>query len=591
MTAMHSRRPLAAGFLVSALVAGSIWTGCSQEGSQVTAPEDAQFSPPVFQQELLRPAIAVQDRHTPKLLGIPGVVGTAVGLDAQGKPTIKIFTAHEGVAGLPERLDGFPVTVEVTGVFVARTEPTARQPRPVPTGVSVGHPAITAGTIGARVKDVAGNVYILSNNHVLANQNSASIGDPALQPGPYDGGVAADSLAWLYAFEPIKFISGNSSPSNTIDAAIARSVVENLGNATPADDGYGTPGSATVAAYIGQPVQKYGRTTKLTHGTVSELNVTVTVCYQPILIFCLKAAKFVNQIGITPGDFSGGGDSGSLIVTDDANKNPVGLLFAGSETHTLANPIDVVLNQFDVTIDDGGGEPPPAVTDIAITQVSAPATATVGDLVNVGVVVRNVGNQNVTGAIIVSLAESPGGYFFSPQTVSGLAAGASTTLTFEWNTAGASLGAHTLTASHDFSDDNPSNNSGTTTVTVQAVPPPPSEMHVGDLDIAGTGWTGNRWYANVTVRVHDDAHGALSGVLVQGRWTVGSTTYSSSCTTTTTATGAGSCTVARGNIGRGSRTVTFTVTSLSNGLVYNASENHDPDGDSNGTTITVRRPN
>jgi hypothetical protein len=87
--------------------------------------------------------------------------------------------------------------------------------------------------------------------------------------------------------------------------------------------------------------------------------VTVTVCFEGV-IFCTKSATFVNQFTITPGDFSDGGDSGSLIVTNDGNNHAVGLLFAGSSTRTIANPIGVVLNRFGVTIDGGdAGEPDP----------------------------------------------------------------------------------------------------------------------------------------------------------------------------------------------------------------------------------------
>src|SRR5206468_1580154 len=85
----------------------------------------------------------------------------------------------------PDALDGIPVVTQVTGMLVAFSDPTKRQ-RPAPLGFSVGHPAITAGSIGARVVDGSRTVYVLSNNHVLANSNDASIGDATLQPGPYD---------------------------------------------------------------------------------------------------------------------------------------------------------------------------------------------------------------------------------------------------------------------------------------------------------------------------------------------------------------------------------------------------------------------
>jgi hypothetical protein len=264
--------------------------------------------------------------------------------------------ARAGIPGLPADLEGIPTKVVFTGMIVAYTDPTARFSRPVPIGVSTGHPDITAGTIGCRVIDEMGNVYALSNNHVYANQNDAKIGDNVLQPGPYDGGQdPADAIGTLDTFAPINFSGGD----NTMDAAIALSSTGELDTRTP-DDGYGTPSSDTKGAYVGMKVQKYGRTTGWTQGEVAETNVTVDVCYEVRgLIFCVKQARFVGQIGISDGTFSAGGDSGSLIVTDDANNNPVGLLFAGGSTRTFANPIVAVLEAFDVSVDGGGSSPPP----------------------------------------------------------------------------------------------------------------------------------------------------------------------------------------------------------------------------------------
>src|SRR5437016_14534636 len=99
---------------------------------------------------------------------------------------------------------------------MAVSDPTKRA-RPAPPRYSVGHPSITAGTIGARVRDALGHVYILSNNHVLANSNGASIGDPEYQPGPFDGGTSADQIATLTDFQTINFTGVN----NTIHAATA----------------------------------------------------------------------------------------------------------------------------------------------------------------------------------------------------------------------------------------------------------------------------------------------------------------------------------------------------------------------------------
>lgn len=214
--------------------------------------------------------------------------------------------------------------------------------RPVPIGVSTGHPDITAGTIGCRVKDASGYVYALSNNHVYADENRAQMGDSVLQPGVYDGGLyPRDAIGTLTAFCPIVF---SRRANNVIDAAIALSDLDTLGNATP-DGGYGTPDSTTCLATLNLPVKKYGRTTGLTYGTVYATSGTVSVQYDAGI------ARFINQIIITPGTFSSGGDSGSLIVTQEDNQ-PVGLLFAGSSSYTIANPIDSVLGYFHVTVDD-----------------------------------------------------------------------------------------------------------------------------------------------------------------------------------------------------------------------------------------------
>ncbi len=148
-------------------------------------------------------AIEAQERHTTGLLNSPGIVGTGVGLNPQGVPVIRVYVETPGVPA-PPALDNIPVERVVTGQIVAHCY-RSECPRPVPLGVSTGHPDITAGTIGARVRDAAGNVYALSNNHVYANQNNASVGDSALQPGPADGGSETDpdhkigQLGWLQA--------------------------------------------------------------------------------------------------------------------------------------------------------------------------------------------------------------------------------------------------------------------------------------------------------------------------------------------------------------------------------------------------------
>jgi len=228
---------------------------------------------------------------------------------------------------------------------------TDRWPRPVPIGISTGHPSITAGTIGCRVTDGT-NVYALSNNHVYAVENFASIGDEVIQPGTFDGGsLVNDVIGTLYDFVEICFLfdwifSDCIELYNTVDAAIALTTINDLDNVTP-PDGYGVPKSTTLAPSVGLAVKKYGRTTEETMGMITGINVVVAVGYST------DTAYFSDQIMIEPGGFSAGGDSGSLIVVDGGpdDRKPVGLLFAGSPEVTIANPINLVLTSFGVTVD------------------------------------------------------------------------------------------------------------------------------------------------------------------------------------------------------------------------------------------------
>jgi hypothetical protein len=172
---------------------GAVLVGCADVGPTITGPAaqpNAEASP-----SDLRLAVQAQERHSEALLRVPGVVGTAVGRLPNGRTGIRVFVTSSNTRGVPRSIDGITVTTEVTGLLMALSDPTTRQ-RPAPLGFSVGHPAITAGTLGARVVDATGNVYILSNNHVLANGNGATIGDATLQPGTFEGGPAADQIRW-----------------------------------------------------------------------------------------------------------------------------------------------------------------------------------------------------------------------------------------------------------------------------------------------------------------------------------------------------------------------------------------------------------
>ena len=570
----------------------TIWSGCSDQLSDPLTTPSARLQSSQASAQGVAAAIAAQERHTPGLMRIPGVVGTAVGLLPDGRATVRIFLSGAGAPQLPDVLDGVPTRVTVSGLFMARSDPTTRL-RPAPLGYSVGHPLITAGTIGALVANGAGSKFVLSNNHVLAASNDASLGDPMLQPGPFDGGTSSDQIGTLFAFRPIDFTGGN----NTFDAAIGLTTSANVANTTPADDGYGPPSTAIYgdangdglfdnkSALLGLHVQKYGRTTELTHGQITGINATVSVCYEAVFIFCLKSANFVDQFIVTPGTFSGGGDSGSLIVSDDAGRNPVALLFAGSETETIANRIDLVLNYFGVTIDGGTAPPPTPLTDVGVTNVSAPASVTIGNTANVVVTVQNVGNQNVPGSFDVTLRDATANVTLGTQSVAGLQAGATATRTFSWNTTGSALGAHTLTATHTLSDDNAANNQRSTSSSVN---PPSVNIHIGDLD-AFPSDDGTTWSATVEITVHDNSHQPLNGATVVGTWSRNGLN-ANTCTTGELG-GNGTCIVLFPGLRKTVKNVSFTVSSVTMaGNAYVQAGNHDPDGSSNGTVIKVNRP-
>jgi len=204
------------------------------------------------------------------------------------------------------------------------------------------------------VEDANGNQYILSNNHVLARTNLATIGEDIIQPGLIDQSPTCfkdttDIVADLSAVIPILFKTKGTMPPNSVDAAIAR---VRAGKVDPT--GFiidiGTPSSDTVAPSLGMAVKKSGRTTGLTNGNITAVNATIDVSYGSG-----KTARFINQIVVGSGNFIAGGDSGSLMVEDGVpSPRAVGLLFAGGSNTAIANPIDDVLNAFGVSMVGSG---------------------------------------------------------------------------------------------------------------------------------------------------------------------------------------------------------------------------------------------
>jgi hypothetical protein len=198
-----------------------------------------------------------------------------------------------------------------------------------------------SGTLGALVTKNGTN-YILSNNHVLGRSSTAVVGEDISQPGMIDSGciVRTTPVADFFQAAPL----GTSN----VDAAIATAV---SGRVTTTGEilGIGVPNSTPGTATVGMGVAKAGRTTGLTCSSVGSVNTSVSVQYQQ---GCNQGKKFVvnytNQVVINSSSFSAGGDSGSLIVSS-TNKNPVALLYAGSSSTTIGNPIQHVINALGVS--------------------------------------------------------------------------------------------------------------------------------------------------------------------------------------------------------------------------------------------------
>jgi hypothetical protein len=262
---------------------------------------------------------------------------------------------------LPTVYQGVPTDVIETGKFFAGSpaatmvSPAAALPGPVRTklrptqpGCSVGFQFppgpqvgfVMAGTYGAVVTDGT-DWFILSNNHVLADENGLPIGSPIFQPGLLDGGnPATDQVAAL-----ANFVKINPAVHNLVDCAIAKILDRSQASATFLPNVGKLRAAAVVPAVTGMNVEKTGRTTGFTQGQVFDVSATVKVGYS------MGNVVFDDQVLVrgSAGSFSAAGDSGSLIV-DSATKQGTALLFAGSTTMTIGNKLQNVLSALGVTL-------------------------------------------------------------------------------------------------------------------------------------------------------------------------------------------------------------------------------------------------
>jgi len=249
---------------------------------------------------------------------------------------------------LPRTLNGVPTDVIETGRFRAQLAAPAGQKkmRPGRPGCSVGFQFtgakagyVMAGTFGAVVA-AGGVTHILSNNHVLADENALPIGSPIFQPGLLDhGNAATDQIAKLTRFVTLKADAGNA-----VDCAIAETLARNV-SATVLPRVGRMKSAEPIDAVEGMKVHKSGRTTGYTTGSVFDVSATVKVQYD------LGTLTFDDQILIRGdrGAFSAAGDSGSLIV-DRGTGRATGLLFGGGPQYTIANHFSDVLTALGATL-------------------------------------------------------------------------------------------------------------------------------------------------------------------------------------------------------------------------------------------------
>ncbi|WP_378956775.1 hypothetical protein [Pelosinus sp. sgz500959] len=269
---------------------------------------------------------------------------------------------------LPSSLYGIDMDVIPVGRLMAKTSSSqfsagssnlTERIRPAQGGYSIGHVRITAGTMGTCVYDllpknigIPKKYYILSNNHVLAEENNAYPGDPIIQPGRVDGGSSPfDTIATLSRFIPIDFepFIPRYLHNNVVDAAIAQGQLHNLNRAIYWM-GHLRGWLPKSKVNVGLLVQKTGRTTGFTRGRIVATNATVDVSYEGG-----KVARFKDQIVNTA--MTAGGDSGSLLITL-INHLPfaIGLHFASSPFMSIANQIENVRSLLKVEIAENSSD-------------------------------------------------------------------------------------------------------------------------------------------------------------------------------------------------------------------------------------------
>lgn len=287
--------------------------------------------------------------------GLENICGVGIGLKEThggitGDLSVKVFVREKLSASrvtkkswIPTAIAGMPTDVEQADTFLSASH-TRRYPRAVPGGVSCGHFLVAAGTLGSLVVLNDDRLAILSNNHILANENNARKGDQILQPAVIDGGrpsnpgssISPDVIATLE-----RFVRIDPQSANLVDAAVAWTSFRHVRSSHLTYVGDPTP----VQAAPLMVVRKDGRTSESTTGFISAIHVNgVPINYR------FGSAIYNDQIiirGLAHTVFSKEGDSGSLVVTA-TTQQPVGMICAGGASHSVANPIGTVMSQLGI---------------------------------------------------------------------------------------------------------------------------------------------------------------------------------------------------------------------------------------------------
>lgn len=349
-----------------------------------------------------KPGLAGNNAGQP-VLGNNSFNGVAIGETPTGQLAFLVFGPRHGLKNqLPESFEGIPVQLRVTAPIFSGPaggngkggkgkivpipgddpisgpggNPRIRFDRPVPIGISTSNltDVCLSGTLGFRAKKRDnGDVMMISNNHVWAKENLAQKGQTILQPSRGDSSCIRDTNNSIGAFDSFIEIKFDGS-DNILDAAMSSVEDGAVAGSTP-DDGYGFPEEKITQPLINMQVQKYGRTTGFTKGRIFAINANIRVGYDA------GVARFVRQIGYRGSDgvdFSKPGDSGSLVVSDPG-REPVALNFAGAGADSFGNPIQDVLDAFNVDVfgekkddeEDGDGTDPPPNNQAPVVQIAA----------------------------------------------------------------------------------------------------------------------------------------------------------------------------------------------------------------------------